>query len=120
MAFERSIKSAIIKETGEIIKSDDYFNNKQDSYKIRAEYNRDNITFLCLECSQKLGLYKSNKHTFYLKHLPNSEYCELKEESLSSQEQEVYSEILIFKESPRHIFLKNKIGKLLKETKKYF
>lgn len=116
MSFERSIKSAIIKETGEIIKSDEYFNNRQDSYEIRAAYNRGNITFLCLECRQKLGLYKSHKHTFYLKHLPNSEYCELKEESLSVQEQEVYSEILISKESPRHIFLKNKIGELLKET----
>ncbi|KAA1242596.1 DUF6035 family protein [Aquimarina sp. RZ0] len=117
MAFERSIKSAIIKETGEIIQSDDYFKNKQNGDEIRTEYNRSNITFLCLECKQKLSLSKSNKRTFYLKHFPNSEYCELKEESLSIREQEVYNEILIAKESPRHIFLKNKIGELLKETK---
>ncbi|KJD33986.1 hypothetical protein PK35_04415 [Tamlana nanhaiensis] len=117
MTFERSIKSAIIEETGEIIQSDDYFNNRQKGDEIRTEYNRGNITFLCLGCKQKLSLSKSNKRTFYLKHFPNSEYCELKEESLSSEEQEVYSQILIAKESPRHIFLKNKIGEFLKETK---
>lgn len=117
MAFERSIKSALIKETGEIIQSDDYFKNKQKGDEIRTEYNRGNITFLCLDCRQKLSLSKSNKRTFYLKHFSNSEYCELKEESLSSKEQEIYSKILISKESPRHIFLKTKIGKLLKETK---
>ena len=117
MSFERSIKSAIIRETGEVIKSDDYFKNKQNGDEIRTEYNRGNITFLCLECRQKLSLSKSNKRTFYLKHFPNSEYCELKEESLSSKEQGIYSKILSAKESPRHIFLKNKIGKLLKEIK---
>lgn len=117
MAFERSIKSAIIKETGEIIQSDDYFKNKKNGDEIRTEYNRGNITFLCLDCRQELSLSKSNKRTFYLKHFPNSEYCELKEESLSSKEQDIYSKILIAKESPRHIFLKNKIGELLKETK---
>ncbi len=120
MAFERSIKSAIIKETGEIIESDEYFKNKQEGDEIRTEYNRGNITFLCLECRQKLSLSKSNKRTFYLKHFPNSEYCELKEESLSNKEQEIYTQILIAKESPRHIFLKNRIGELLKETKDVF
>ncbi|WP_179009613.1 DUF6035 family protein [Winogradskyella forsetii] len=116
MAFERTIKSAIIKETGKIIESDEYFKNKQEGDEIRTEYNRGNITFLCLECRQKLSLSKSNKRTFYLKHFPNSEYCELKEESLSNKEQEIYTQILIAKESPRHIFLKNRIGELLKET----
>ncbi|CAA0252834.1 conserved hypothetical protein [Tenacibaculum maritimum] len=120
MAFERSIKSAIIKETGDIIESDEYFKNKQDGDEIRTEYNRGNITFLCLECRQKLSLSKSKKRTFYLKHFPSSEYCELKEESLSSKEQEIYTKILIAKESPRHIFLKNKIGELLKEIKDVF
>lgn len=117
MTFERTIKSAIIKETGEIIESDEYFKKKQEGDEIRTEYNRGNITFLCLECRQKLSLSKSNKRNFYLKHFPNSEYCELKEESLSNKEQEIYTQILIAKESPRHIFLKNRIGELLKETK---
>ncbi|MFL0171631.1 DUF6035 family protein [Tenacibaculum maritimum] len=116
MAFERSIKSAIIEETDEIIQSDDYLRNKQQGDEIRTEYNRGNITFLCLECRQKLSLSKSNKRTFYLKHYPNSKYCELKEELLSSKEQEIYTQILIAKESPRHIYLKNKIGELLKKT----
>jgi len=117
MTIERSIQSAVIKETGQIIQSDIYFENKQECYAIRTEYNRDNITFLCLSCEKKLGLYKSIKQNFYLKHLPNSDYCELKEETLSIKEQEIYSHILTAKESPRHIFLKNRIGELLKLSK---
>lgn len=116
MAFERSIKYAIIEETGEIIDADDYFSDKKKSDEIRTEYNRGKITFLCLECAQKLSLSKSNRRIFYLKHFSKSQYCELKEESLSSKEQEAFSQILIAKESPRHIFLKNRIGELLKET----
>lgn len=118
MPLERTIQKAIVRETGEVIDNlDEYFDDRKSSYLIRQESNRDNINFECLCCGQKLVVSQSKNYNIYLKHLPNSEYCELKDENLSTKEIEVYNNILDSKESERHKFLKKRIGELLKIEK---
>ncbi|PZD79161.1 DUF6035 family protein [Mesonia sp. K7] len=116
MSIERTIQKAKIRETGKVIKDlNKYFNNRKNSFTIRQEHNRDNISFQCLSCEQPLVIAQSKKNNIYLKHLPKSNYCELKDENLSNKELDIFNNILASKESKRHIYLKNRVGELLKK-----
>lgn len=115
MNFERTIKYAFNKETSEIIDADEVFNNREIGFNYRTEYNREEFVPYCLECDNELTVSSSKYDRVYFKHFPNSEYCFLKDEKLTPKEKEFYLNTLKSKESERHIFLKNRIGKFLNE-----
>ena len=115
--FERSIKKAFDKVSGEILEADDIFKNQKDAFVIRTQFHTNEVELYCLECSQKLNVSTSKYDRLHFKHEPNAEYCELKDGNLSPGENEIFSNILFAKESQRHKDLKNKIGKSLSNVK---
>lgn len=115
MASRVTIKQALNKETGEIIIADRLFNNRELGFDYRREYNRKKITPVCLSCGNKLVVSSSKYDKIYFKHLPESEYCELKDSSITAKDRDIYTRIFASKESKRHNFLKNRIGELLRK-----
>lgn len=115
MKGETTIKYALNKETGEIIDADEVFNNREIGFNYRTEYNREEFVPYCLECDKELTVSSSKYDRVYFKHFPNSEYCFLKDEKLTPKEKIFFLNTLKSKESERHIFLKNRIGKFLSE-----
>lgn len=115
--FERSIKKAFDKVSGEILEADDIFKNQKDAFVIRTQFHTNEVELYCLECLQKLNVSTSKYDRLHFKHEPNAEYCELKDGNLSPGENEIFSNILFAKESQRHKDLKNKIGNSLSNVK---
>lgn len=114
--YERSIKIAVDKLTGELLDADELFKKRAESFEVRKDSNRDKIEFHCLECDQKLIVSTSLHDRNHFKHLPNSADCLLKSSEASPGEIQLISEILKAKESPRHKELKNRIGEALKSV----
>lgn len=111
--FERSIKKAFDKKSGEILEADDIFKIGKEAFNIRTQFHTDEIELYCLECLQKLNVSTSKYDRLHFKHEPNAEFCELKDGNLSPEDNETFSNILLAKESQRHKDLKNRIGKSL-------
>ena len=108
--FERSIKKALDKLSGEILEADDVFKAQKDAFEIRTQFHTNEVELYCLECFQKLNVSTSKYDRLHFKHEPKADFCELKDSNLSPEENEIFSEILFAKESQRHKDLKNKIG----------
>lgn len=113
---ERSIKSAFDKSSGEILEADKVFQNSNDPFEIRRLYHAKEIQLSCLECEQDLAVSDSKYNRLYFKHKPGHSYCILSDGNLTPKEQDVFNRILVAKESERHIELKTKIGRLLKDV----
>lgn len=113
MAFERTIKEAFDKLSGEILKADDVFDDTKDAFLIRKQFHKDEIELYCLECQQKLNVSTSKYDRLHFKHNPNANFCLLKDGKLSPDESEKIYGIYRSKESERHKSLKNQIGKQL-------
>lgn len=113
MAFERTIKEAFDKLSGEILKADEVFDVSKDAFLLRKQFHKDEIELNCLECEQKLNVSTSKYDKLHFKHNPNADFCLLKDGKLSPEETEKIYSIYRSKESKRHKFLKNQIGKQL-------
>lgn len=114
--FERSIKLAFDKKSGEILDADELFSGTKESFKIRKQYNENILTLSCCECQQDLIISGSKFDRLHFKHKPGHSFCILSEGQLSPKEQDIFTRILKNKESQRHIELKSKIGNLLRDV----
>lgn len=112
--YDRSIKIALDKVSGEILDADEIFNVKTDGFEIRRQYHEKNLLLSCCECEQDLIVSASKYDNLHFKHRPGSDYCVLADGRLTPHEQDRFTAILKSKESERHKELKNKIGMLLK------
>lgn len=114
--YERSIKIAFDKTSGEILDADEVFDITKDAFQIRKKYHEKNLILSCCECEQDLMVSGSKYDRLHFKHKPGHDYCIFADGKLTPQEHERYTEILKAKESHRHKELKNKIGELLKNV----
>lgn len=115
--YDRSIKIAFDKTSGEILEADEVFDIKTDAFEIRKKYHEKNLILSCCECEQDLMVSGSKYDRLHFKHKPGHSYCILADGRLTPQEHERFTEILKAKESDRHKELKNKIGEHLKSVK---
>ncbi len=115
--YDRSIKIAFDKTSGEILEADEVFDIKTDAFEIRKKYHEKNLILSCCECEQDLMVSGSKYDRLHFKHKPGHGYCILADGKLTPQEHEFFTEILKAKESDRHKELKNKIGEQLKSVK---
>ena len=113
MAYERSIKEAFDKISGEILKADEIFDNAKDAFKVRKKFHKDKIELFCCECEQKLNVSTSKYDRLHFKHNPKAKPCLLKDTVLSPGESKKIYAIYRSKESDRHKELKNKIAERL-------
>jgi len=114
--FERSIKLAFDKTSGEILEADKEFSETKDAFQIRRRYHENKLNLSCCECEQDLIVSGSKFDRIHFKHKPGHSFCILSDGQLSPKEQDVFNKIIKSKESERHIELKNKIGKLLRNV----
>ena len=114
--YDRSIKIAFDKTSGEILDADEIFDITKDAFQIRKKYHEKNLMLSCCECEQDLMVSGSKYDRLHFKHKPGHDYCTLADGKLTPQEHERYTEILKSKESDRHKELKNKIGELLRSV----
>lgn len=114
--YERSIRIAFEKLTGEILEANELFTVKTEGFEIRKLYHTGELPLSCCECEQDLVISSSKYDRLHFKHKPGHDYCILAEGKLTPQEHEKFTEILKAKESARHKELKNKIGNLLRNV----
>ena len=114
--YDRSIKIAFDKASGEILDADEVFDITKDAFEIRKKYHEKNLILSCCECEQDLMVSGSKYDRLHFKHKPGHGYCILADGKLTPQEHEKFTKILKSKESDRHKELKNKIGELLKSV----
>lgn len=114
--YDRSIKIAFDKTSGEILDADEVFDITKDAFQIRKKYHKKNLILSCCECEQDLMVSGSKYDRLHFKHKPGHGYCILADGKLTPQEHQRFTEILKSKESDRHKELKNKIGELLKSV----
>lgn len=108
--YERSIKIAFDKVSGEILKADDVFDNKKEAFAVRRQFHKDEVELSCCECEQKLNVSTSKYDRLHFKHQPKADNCLLKDNNLTPEDVEQINRILEGKESARHKELKNKIA----------
>ena len=116
MYYERSIKIAFDKLSGEILEADDVFEITKDAFAIRKQFHMDEVELYCCECDQKLFVSTSKYDRLHFKHGPNADYCFLKDGNLSPEDKDLFSQIYQGKESERHRILKNRIGQALMQV----
>lgn len=114
--YERSIKIAFDKISGEILDADEVFDVTKDAFQIRKKYHKKDFMLSCCECEQDLIVSDSKYDRLHFKHKGGHDFCILSDGRLTPQEHEKFTEVLRSKESDRHKFLKNKIGELLKSV----
>ena len=111
--YERSIKVAFDKVSGEILDAEEVFDTKKNAFDIRKQYHEGKINLSCRECEQDLAISGSKYDRLHFKHKQRHDYCIFANGNLSPKDIECFNNILKSKESERHKELKNKIGKLL-------
>lgn len=111
--YERSIKIAFDKLSGEILDAEKVFDITKNAFEIRRQYHEKNLVLSCCECEQDLMVSGSKYDRLHFKHKPGHDYCILSDGQLSPEEHEIFTKILKSKESDRHKELKKKIGSLL-------
>ena len=112
--YDRSIKIAYDKATGEILDAEEIFHITKDAFQIRKKYHEKTLMLSCCECEQDLIISGSKYDRLHFKHKPGHEYCILADGKLTPHEHKAYTENLRTKECDRHKELKNKIGELLR------
>lgn len=116
MKEERSIKIAFDKKSGKRLFADEIFDDRLIGFDYRAKYNRNEIEPYCVECFEKLTIPSSKYQNIHFRHYKTDTYCIFKEH-LTPKEKDIFTQISYAKESERHIFLKNEIGKKLSFVK---
>jgi len=114
--FERSIKIAFDKLSGEVLEADEVFDKKKDAFEVRRQFHKKDLMLSCCECEQDLNVSGSKYDRLHFKHKPHHDYCILADGVLTPKEHEGFTKILQAKESVRHKELKTKIGQLLSEV----
>ena len=114
--YDRLIKFAYDRLSDKDWDADDLFDTKKNAFEIRRQVSRDEFDFYCKECHQQLEVSTSKYDRLHFKHSRGADYCILKDEDLSPEEHEKFTQNLQFKESERHKFLKHRIGDLLNTT----
>ncbi len=126
---KRTIDEVIDVETGEIIKSDDFFKKTESeiiAYRRRLQEAISGFQppkFKCAYCNQLLKL--SGKKTLrgqvsFFSHLYDSEDCEIKTNGELSKEEIEARKYSNIQESERHVNLKGKLAFYLKSTPSVF
>lgn len=114
--YDRSIKIAFDKTSGEILDADEVFDIAKDAFEIRKKYHEKNLILSCCECEQDLMVSGSKYDRLHFKHKQGHDFCILADGKLSPHDHEKLTVILKGKESDRHKELKNKIGEYLKNV----
>jgi len=114
--YDRSIKIAFDKTSGEILDADEVFDIAKDAFAIRKKYHEKNLILSCCECEQDLMVSGSKYDRLHFKHKPGHSHCILADGKLSPHDHEKLTAILKAKESDRHKELKSKIGEYLKNV----
>lgn len=78
--YNRSIKIALDKSTGEILDADEIFNKTKDAFQIRKKYQTGELPLSCCECQQELVVSGSKYDRLHFKHKPGHSYCILSDE----------------------------------------
>ena len=112
--YERSIKIAFDKISGEILDADELLAKPKDAFEIRRKYHKKELDLSCCECEQDLTISGSKYDRLHFKHKPRHSDCILSSSNLTQKDLDCITKILKLKESERHKELKNKIGELLK------
>ncbi|WP_158276213.1 DUF6035 family protein [Brumimicrobium oceani] len=111
----RAIENAFCLDTNKVFCISEHTDSQKERFELRNSVQTGKREFNCLECEQKLNVAVSRRDIIYFKHYPNSEDCALK--NASKEMIKSFNEFYSAKESPRHIFLKNEIGKKLHGNK---
>lgn len=114
--FERSIKIAFDKISGEVLEAEQVFDSKKDAFEIRRQFHKDEIELFCCECHQKLDVSTSKYDRLHFKHQRHADPCILKDANLSPADLLLLTQILKGKESERHKKLKNLIADRLRDV----
>lgn len=110
MAFERTIKVAFDKISGEVLEANEIFETAKSGFEVRKQFHKDEVELYCCECFQKLNVSTSKNDRLHFKHQPNANDCLLKDSKFSPKETDELTKIYKSKESDRHKELKNKIA----------
>lgn len=73
--YDRSIKIAFDKTSGEILDADEVFDITKDAFQIRKKYHEKNLILSCCECEQDLMVSGSKYDRLHFKHKPGHGYC---------------------------------------------
>lgn len=117
MNYGRKIKIAYDKLSEKNLRVEDVFKTYHEAYQVRKNYHEKKYDFSCCECGQKLEISTSKKDLVHFKHGKGTDSCILKENKYTDNEMELIKEYHFVRESDRHIYLKNEIGKLLGKEK---
>lgn len=116
MSYQRSIDLAYDRDTGECYDAATSFRVAKEAYELRKRYNIGELKLGCYRCDQPLLISDSKNDHVHFKHFPNADDCPLKDGKMSDEEVQDFTNIIRSHESPRHIFLKNRIAELLRQT----
>lgn len=117
MSFERTIKVAFDKISGEILEANEVFETAKSGFEVRKQFHKDEVELYCCECTQKLNVSTSKNDRLHFKHQPKAKYCFLKDSKFSPKETDELTRIYKSKESDRHKELKNKIAQRISKIK---
>lgn len=110
MSYFRTISSARDDLTGQPVYAFELFSNAKAGFAERRAYHTNEKSYSCLECDQRLVIATSSKDRVFFRHLPNSNFCELKDSSHTPAIRNDYYRFLHDRESDRHKELKSIIG----------
>ncbi|MEB0280531.1 MULTISPECIES: DUF6035 family protein [unclassified Mucilaginibacter] len=116
MAFQRTIDLAYDRDTGECYDAATSFKVAKEAYELRKRYNSWELNLGCYRCNQPLLISDSKNDNVHFKHFPNADDCPLKNGKMTDEDVQDFTNIIRAHERPRHIFLKNRIAELLKQT----
>lgn len=116
MTYLRSIALARDTETGKTVKASDLFRSQITGFDARKAYHNGDKSYSCPECGQRLVIATSSRDRLFFRHLPNSDFCELKDTGLSDELREDQYGVLYDRESDRHKELKHHIAVALSTT----
>jgi len=116
MAYQRSIDLAYDRDSGECYDAATSFRVAKEAYELRKRYNAGKLKLGCYRCDQPLIISDSKNDNVHFKHFPNAADCPLKDGKMSEEDVQDFTNIIRAHEKPRHIFLKNRIAELLRQT----
>src|SRR5690606_12900207 len=116
MAYSRSIISARDDATSFTVQAFELFQSHKKAFEARKHYHSGDKSYSCLECGQLLAIATSSRDRLFFRHLPNSDFCDLKDANLSDELLDNYYRTLYDRESDRHKELKHRISKALSKT----
>jgi len=116
MSFERTIKVAFDKISGDVLEADEIFNEAKEGFQERKKFHQEQLDLYCCECKQRLAISGSKYDRLHFKHYPGAKPCILKDSKFSPHEIEKLKKVYRFRESNRHKELKRIIGERLSKV----